>query len=265
MQNPFRDKFHHMGFEFLDRDFKNRLHPGVDLNGTGSCNEDLGIPVYPMADGEIIQYYNDGGRTGWGEMLMLFHPEYNVYSVYAHIQKPVSKLPQWIQKTKKLCEVGNAFGKWCAHIHFEVRKKRFRINQYPDKSWDEAKIKEHYYNPLKFIKNNQNKSMPQDLSGGEIQKLVFGLIGHKMPIDDAEKVAKEKKASDYVTELLNHPNHKKHFEKIENAFECLDGNCASELEALKVTINTIKEKKKDLLQAVKKIDAILIDLNALNI
>lgn len=76
------------------------------------------------------------------------------------------------------------------------------------------------YRLFKPIK--ENNPMPQDLSGGEIQAIVFGLLGHKMPKDEAEHIAKTKKAADYITELLQRSEHTKWIEKIGNAMECLE-------------------------------------------
>ncbi len=241
MQNPFKDKFHHLGYRFLQLDAKGRIHPGVDLNATGTCNEDLGVPVYPMHDGEIVDYYDDGGKTGWGKMIMLFHPDLNLWSVYAHIDSPISTLPRWVKQTEQLCVVSNAYGRWCAHIHFELRKKKLPINFYPPKSWTKEKVLEDYIDPLGYIINNLTPNPMPEISGGECQKLVFGLTGDQWSREMAEAKVNDPqfKLSDFLTELLQLERdgrnvNEKHFEKIENGFECLaeKGSCEEKLKTL---------------------------------
>ena len=68
-------KFHHYGWEYLDRIVsggKVGYHPGNDLNGPGAGNADLGLPFFSPCDGKIVYCYAGSGRNGgWGKLVCL--------------------------------------------------------------------------------------------------------------------------------------------------------------------------------------------------
>ena len=142
-----------MGHDFLDRDKYGRFHPGVDLNGKGSCDEDLGLPIYAIADG-IVKGFRDK-KDAWGMMLSIYHPKYQVWSIYAHIQNPKVKIGDGVKEGQQIAEIGNSYGKYCAHLHFEIRKKATgSLTTYPTKEWTQDRVLSYYVNPLAFIESN---------------------------------------------------------------------------------------------------------------
>lgn len=67
--------FHHFGWEYLEfatYGMKKCFHPGEDLNGKGSGNSDLGMPVYAPCDGTVV-HVHDGmdSNGGWGKLLVI--------------------------------------------------------------------------------------------------------------------------------------------------------------------------------------------------
>jgi len=63
----------------------NSFHPGVDLNYTiKSGFDDLGKPVIACANGEVVYARNTG--WGWGNLVVIWHPQLNVWSRYAHFK-----------------------------------------------------------------------------------------------------------------------------------------------------------------------------------
>ena len=90
-------------------------------------------------------------------------------------------------------------------------------------------------------KKLEPKSMPQDLSGGEWQKMVYAFLGHEMPIAEAERIAKTKKAGDGVTELIRMKEHTKWVEKIGNMQEFYEKK--NDFEDAEEKIKMLKETK----------------------
>jgi len=64
-------QFDHLGYGWLDWNGKG-YHPGLDINGKGGGNSDLGNPVYSNSDGKVVHVY-DGTKTnaGWGKMVVV--------------------------------------------------------------------------------------------------------------------------------------------------------------------------------------------------
>lgn len=63
--------FSHIGWGWLDW-YGEGYHPGIDLNGPGSGNSDLGNTIYSPVDGEVIFVYSGGGyNSGWGNLISI--------------------------------------------------------------------------------------------------------------------------------------------------------------------------------------------------
>lgn len=63
--------FSHYGWSWLGW-YGKGYHPGVDLNGPGGGNSDLGNTIYSPVDGEVVYAYS-GGRynSGWGNLIAI--------------------------------------------------------------------------------------------------------------------------------------------------------------------------------------------------
>lgn len=77
-------EYDHMGFGYLEHANygtagapKWCFHPGVDLNGAGAGNADLGDPVYSPCDGVVVYNFDDGQAKngGWGKLLVIQETE----------------------------------------------------------------------------------------------------------------------------------------------------------------------------------------------
>jgi len=260
MIHPLGNKTHHYGFRFLDTDKLGRVHPGSDPNGPGPGNADMGLPVYSIADGLLMGYYDDNGKTGWGKMIMVYHPKLTVYSVYAHIDNPINMVTQWVKEGEQIATLSNAYGKWSAHLHFEIRKgNTYPIQFYPPKSWTKADVKKHYHNPTKFIEKHKNMPItPPHYDGKEVQKQYYAFWGWDIPMKDAIKEAEKYKnrGHELTTKLMNAPKCKKWFEKI--------GNMEDEIKELKenaVKCDKLEKIKPELFDTLDKLNNIVQKLN----
>ena len=67
--------FDHLGYGWLSPAVysgKNAIHPGLDLNGKGSGNDDLGDPVHSPCTGVVrYVYHGEGSNEGWGGLLVI--------------------------------------------------------------------------------------------------------------------------------------------------------------------------------------------------
>ena len=72
-------EFYHYGYKYLEfanygtaSAPKNCFHSGIDLNGKGAGNADLGDPIYSACYGKVVYAYNGADANGgWGKMIVV--------------------------------------------------------------------------------------------------------------------------------------------------------------------------------------------------
>jgi len=153
-------RYDHLGYGWLDP-IPQGYHPGVDFN-YGSSNQDEGQEVVSIADG-LVAYasYSDG----WGNHAIIYHPQYGVYSHYAHLQGLKVCAGMNIKEGQLVGLLGHTGGDWAPHLHFEIRLKDFSPNKYVTGLTLEQ-IKQNYADPFdwinKRIKEEKDKLTPKD-------------------------------------------------------------------------------------------------------
>lgn len=69
----------HLGWGWLEW-YGKGYHPGIDINGAGAGNADLGNTVYAPVDGEVIYAYSGGSyNSGFGNMIIIEEKQMNLY------------------------------------------------------------------------------------------------------------------------------------------------------------------------------------------
>lgn len=139
---------------FKALNFGQRLHLGEDWNGKGGGNTDLGDPVYTAANGLVV--YADDICCGWGNTVRIihflpYHSEYKyVESVYSHLHNVHVKVGDLITRGTQIGSIGNAKGRYSAHLHFEMRDF---VNMSMGPGYSDDKF--GYLNPSEFIDANR--------------------------------------------------------------------------------------------------------------
>jgi murein DD-endopeptidase MepM/ murein hydrolase activator NlpD len=102
-------------------------HLGEDWNGNRGGNSDFGDYVYAMAGGVVFFTAHDQG--GWGTVIRILHnygtgqaPRY-IESLYAHVSSSWVKVGNVVKRGDVIGTIGNAGGKYHAHLHLEMRMK----------------------------------------------------------------------------------------------------------------------------------------------
>lgn len=101
-------------------------HLGDDWNGTGGGNSDKGDPIHSIANGIVVSAF-DGG-PGWGNVVRILHraagPDPGwVESLYAHLETMNVRQAQVVRRGQKIGTMGDAGGRYTAHLHFEIRTR----------------------------------------------------------------------------------------------------------------------------------------------
>lgn len=92
-------------------------HPGKDINA-GSQNNDLGTPVYAVANGKVV-YANSS--TWGGVVIQHKYRGITYFSQYGHVQGIRVTCGQTVKKNDQIAEIGNVDTRY-AHLHFEIRE-----------------------------------------------------------------------------------------------------------------------------------------------
>lgn len=107
--------------------FAKNNHLGDDWNGIGGWNSDFGDPVHTIAPGLVTFAAQLGG--GWGGIVIVQHrlanpptgsPEF-IQSLYGHLDEIHVNPGDIVPLGAVLGTVGNAGGRYWAHLHLEVR------------------------------------------------------------------------------------------------------------------------------------------------
>ena len=106
--------------------FGDNDHLGNDWNGLGGGDTDLGQPVYAVADGVVLDARDHGG--GWGNVVRVAHPcAGDLESLYAHLDVIEVEPGAVIARGDRIGTIGDAGGRYRAHLHFELRERAMAL------------------------------------------------------------------------------------------------------------------------------------------
>lgn len=143
--NPFGTQYH-LGF-----------HTGADLNDnhTHGWDSDKLAAVYAIGNGTVTHAGQLGGS--WGNVVVIDHG--HCMSRYAHLDNFTVQAGANVVRGQQIGQIGNAFGKFSYHLHFDISLTRILLNHpghWPGNNL-EAVVK-HYVEPRSFISISRPKN-----------------------------------------------------------------------------------------------------------
>jgi murein DD-endopeptidase MepM/ murein hydrolase activator NlpD len=136
---------------YIARGYRPNGHLGEDWNGVHGGNTDLGDPVYATANGYVMFARNY--HVGWGNVVILRHAYYEgstlkyCDSLYGHLLDFSVQEGEQVRRGQKIARIGNNFGMYEAHLHFEMRKN-LQIGMFRGSF---ARDFSNYYTPNEFV------------------------------------------------------------------------------------------------------------------
>ena len=136
---------------YIARGYRPNGHLGEDWNGVHGGDTDLGDPVYAAANGFVMFARNY--HVGWGNVVILRHAYYEgstlkyVDSLYGHLLDFSVHEGEQVRRGQQIGRIGNNFGMYEAHLHFEMRKN-LQIGMFRSSF---ARDFSNYYSPNQFV------------------------------------------------------------------------------------------------------------------
>ena len=131
-------------------------HTGADLNLP--ANADAHTPVSACASG-VVTFANR--LPVWGNVIIIRHDPLVgsgkvMYSRYGHVEEMVVRVGERVARGQQIAKVGNAFGRWAYHLHFDLSPTDIfetKPDHWPKK--DRVALLRHYVDPREFIEANR--------------------------------------------------------------------------------------------------------------
>lgn len=118
------------GYGYLQFDPKNNVyHPGYDLNFGALPTSDLGQPVWAPTLSQVIFVSKPGENGGLGRYVVLYHPKFDVWTRYCHLDGVGGAMGQSLEagdtllKGEQFATVGGTGG-FSPHLHVEGLNKK---------------------------------------------------------------------------------------------------------------------------------------------
>jgi len=152
---------------YQSRGLRLRLPPhfGEDWNGRGGGDTDYGDPIYAIADGIVT--FADNVHVGWGNVILTRHAYRDaatgqvkfIDTLNGHLAKIMVTRGQIVKRGQQIGTLGNNFGMYPAHLHFEMRHDITIGMQRNNAPADMT----HWADPSAFI--NQHRSLKHEWRG----------------------------------------------------------------------------------------------------
>jgi murein DD-endopeptidase MepM/ murein hydrolase activator NlpD len=133
-------------------------HTGADLN----LPRDADAHSQISAIGSGVVVFASRLPT-WGNVIVIKHDPLAsngkvIYSRYGHVESMVIKVGDRVRRGQKIASVGNAFGAFAYHLHFDISPTTILENQ--PQHWPARNLNNllaNYLDPRSFIQNNRPK------------------------------------------------------------------------------------------------------------
>ncbi len=133
-------------------------HTGADLNLPRDA--DAHAPVYAAASGVVVFASR---LPVWGNVIIIKHDPLVtdgtvLYGRYGHVEQMVVKVGDRVRRGQQICQVGNAFGRYAYHLHFDLSYTTILETQ--PQHWPGKNLQlllANYIDPRAFILQNRPK------------------------------------------------------------------------------------------------------------
>ena len=101
---------------FQDPKYNGGTHLGIDINGLGGGDSDLGDTIYSIGNGIVA-------RTAIDETYLAIYYKHNGYlvkTIYYHCKDIFVTASDYVYKGKPIATIGNENGVYLAHLHLEI-------------------------------------------------------------------------------------------------------------------------------------------------
>jgi len=155
------------------RGFRPGGHVGEDWDGVRGGDTDMRDPIYSIGDG-IVVFARDV-HLGWGNVVIVRHAYRDggnvkyIDALYGHLNTMLVSRGQRVSRGQQIATMGNAHGRYDAHLHFEIRKN-LEIGMSRSKF---QKDFSNYYDPTQFIASHRHLS-----GGGSNYKVAMNTFTH---------------------------------------------------------------------------------------
>lgn len=139
------------------------VHTGVDYNGPGAGNADLGLPIRAIANG-IVRAVEDKSGIGFGKTIIIEHPLSaslksklgcdSLFSRSMHCQTIIVGVGQEVKAGQTIASVGNSGTQW-AHLHLDLYKNTISYGGV-HYNYDKDTQLASYLDAFEFIQQNLN-------------------------------------------------------------------------------------------------------------
>jgi murein DD-endopeptidase MepM/ murein hydrolase activator NlpD len=131
-------------------------HSGVDYYGL-SADNGFNNPVVAIADGVVVQSSPTLSARGYGEIVVIHHPELKIWSRYAHLNTRAKiKIGAKVTAGQQIGTIGTS-GTDNTHLHFDILKKAALSSSWrwiPDNGFSKEQVLDIFHDPLVWLKNN---------------------------------------------------------------------------------------------------------------
>jgi murein DD-endopeptidase MepM/ murein hydrolase activator NlpD len=141
-QNPYRQGYgYHTGLDYI----------GLDKN-RGFNN-----PVVSVADGVVVQSTPTASPKGYGELVVIEHPQFKIWTRYAHLNTRTVKVGAVVKAGQQIGTLGTS-GTDNTHLHFDIARKpalRADWRGFPSGGFTESQVRDIFIDPLLWFKENK--------------------------------------------------------------------------------------------------------------
>lgn len=107
-------------------------HTGVDII-LNRRDRGLGVPVMAIADGVVVDSSPTLSPFGYGNMVLIYHPQFKTWSRYAHLAKRSVAKGAVVRAGQTIGTMGKS-GSDNVHLHWDVIKEELPIARYNPKN-----------------------------------------------------------------------------------------------------------------------------------